>query len=181
MWAVFMERITTENQKQSFEEKNDYSKENHMKVSRDQITGAVITLLGLFVFIMISTYSVPFRSTYPGPKALPGLAATGFVICGAGIFFEGCKKKEEKVFLLKEGWIKLIVNIAAIALYIIAMQYLGFFIATPVYLYFLSTWYAKGYVTKPVQRIIFSLGVTAVIFLAYQIAFGYQLPMGIFG
>ncbi|ETP72586.1 Tripartite tricarboxylate transporter TctB family [Lachnospiraceae bacterium JC7] len=152
-----------------------------MKVSRDQITGTVILLLGLFVFVMISTYSVPFRSTYPGPKALPGLAAVGFVICGAGIFLEGCKKKEEKVFLVKEGWIKLTVNIGAIALYILAMQYLGFFIATPVYLYFLSSWYAKGYATKPVHRIVFSAGVTAVIFLAYQMAFGYQLPTGIFG
>ncbi|OON87883.1 hypothetical protein BXO88_01525 [Oribacterium sp. C9] len=151
-----------------------------MKVSRDQITGTVILLLGLFVFVMISTYSVPFRSTYPGPKALPGLAAVGFVICGAGIFLEGCKKKEEKVFLVKEGWIKLTVNIGAIALYILAMQYLGFFIATPVYLYSLSSWYAKGYAEKPVHRIVFSAGVTAVIFLAYQMAFGYQLPTGIF-
>lgn len=152
-----------------------------MKVSRDQITGAIIVALGLFVFAMISTYSVPFKATYPGPKALPGLAAIGFVICGSGIFFEGCKNKEEKLFLVKEGWIKLIVNIVAIALYILVMQYLGFFIATPVYLYALSTWYAKGYVTKPVTRIIFSLAMTAVIFLAYEIAFGYQLPMGIFG
>ena len=152
-----------------------------MKVSRDQITGAIIAALGLVVFAMISTYSVPFRASYPGPKALPGLAAIGFVICGAGIFFEGCKKIEEKTFLVKEGWIKLIVNIVAIALYILVMKYLGFFIATPIYLYALSTWYAKGYVTKPVSRIIFSAGMTAVIFLAYQIAFGYQLPMGIFG
>ena len=30
-------------------------------------------------------------------------------------------------------------------------------------------------------RIVFSAGVTAVIFLAYQMAFGYQLPTGIFG
>ncbi|WP_049895979.1 tripartite tricarboxylate transporter TctB family protein [Oribacterium sp. NK2B42] len=152
-----------------------------MKVSRDQITGAVIVALGIFVFAMISTFKVPFTASYPGPKALPGLAAVGFVICGAGIFLEGCKDKEQKTFLIKEGWIKLIINIAAIALYILAMQFIGFFISTPIYLYCLSTWYAKGYVTKPVSRIIFSAAVTLVIFLAYQVAFGYQLPMGIFG
>ncbi|SFG77396.1 tripartite tricarboxylate transporter TctB family protein [Oribacterium sp. WCC10] len=152
-----------------------------MKVTRDQITGAVIVALGIFVFVMISSFKVPFKASYPGPKALPGLAAIGFVICGAGIFLEGCRNKVEKTFLVKEGWIKLIVNIVAIAAYILVMKYLGFFIATPVYLYALSTWYAKGYETKPVTRIIFSLGMTAVIFLAYQIAFGYQLPMGIFG
>jgi len=151
-----------------------------MKLTRDQITGTIIVLLGVFVFAMISTYSVPFRATYPGPKALPGLAAIGFVICGTGIFIEGCKNKEQKAFLIKEGWIKLILNIVSIAVYILGMKYLGFFIATPVYLYVLSTWYAKGYVTKPVSRIIFSVAVTLVIFLAYQIAFGYQLPTGIF-
>jgi len=152
-----------------------------MKVTRDQITGAVIVALGIFVFVMITSFKVPFKASYPGPKALPGLAAVGFVICGAGIFLEGCKNKAEKTFLIKEGWIKLFLNIAAIAVYILAMKYLGFFIATPVYLYALSTWYAKGCETKPVTRIIFSIGMTAVIFLAYQIAFGYQLPMGIFG
>lgn len=151
-----------------------------MKLTRDQITGALIVALGLFVFAMISTYSVPFRATYPGPKALPGLAAIGFVICGSGIFLEGCRNKTEKTFLIKEGWIRLSINILSIAAYILAMKYLGFFIATPVYLYVLSTWYAKGYMTKTISRIIFSVAVTAVIFLAYQIAFGYQLPTGIF-
>ncbi len=152
-----------------------------MKVTRDQITGAVIVALGIFVFVMISSFKVPFKASYPGPRALPGLAALGFVICGTGIFWKGCKNKAEKTFLIKEGWIKLLVNIVAIALYILAMKYLSFFIATPVFLYALSTWYAKDCDTKPVTRIIFSVGITAVIFLAYQIAFGYQLPMGIFG
>ena len=75
---------------------------------------------------------------------------------------------------------KLLLNILSIAIYILAMKYIGFFISTPVFLFVLASWYAKGYETKTLSRIIFSVLVTVVIFLAYQIAFGYQLPTGIF-
>ncbi len=150
-----------------------------MKVSRDQITGAVTVLLGIFVFVMISQFSVPFTAEYPGPKALPALAGIGFIICGAGIFLEGCRKTEEKTFLVKEGWIRLIINLVLIAVYILAMKYIGFMIATPILLFVLSTWYAKGYKSTVVQRIIFAVAVTAVVYLAYHVAFGYSMPDGL--
>lgn len=149
-----------------------------MKVSRDQIVGALIVVLGVFVFFMISSYKVPFTIAYPGPKALPGLAAIGFIICGAGIFIEGMKKTDEKTYLVKEGWIRLGLNLLALMAYILAMKFVGYFIATPIFLFGLSTWYAKGYNTKLWQRILFAAAFTVVIYLVYVVAFGYQLPAG---
>jgi hypothetical protein len=150
-----------------------------MKLSRDQIVGALIVILGVFVFVMISSFKVPFTLAYPGPKALPGLAAIGFIICGAGIFVEGMKKtEEEKVYLVKAGWIRLGINLLALMAYVLAMKFVGYFIATPIFLYGLCTWYANGYETKLWQRILFAAAVTAVIYLVYVMAFGYQLPAG---
>jgi hypothetical protein len=62
--------------------------------------------------------------------------------------------------------------------YVLAMKFVGYFIATPVFLFGLCTWYAKGYETKLWQRILFAAAVTAVIYLVYVMAFGYQLPAG---
>lgn len=151
-----------------------------MKLSRDQITGAFIVLLGIYICFAISGYSVPFTPEYPGPKALPGLAAFGFIVCGAGIFINGCQKKDDKVFLTKEGWLKLLVNVVLLAVYILVMKYAGFFIATPIVLFGFSTWYGKGYRTTILSRIIFSVAVTVVVYLAYHVAFGYNLPAGLF-
>lgn len=153
-----------------------------MKINRNQITGAVIVLLGVLVFVSISSYKVPFSMSYPGPKALPGLAAIGFVICGAGIFIEGCKeKKDDKPFLSKKGWAKLGISMAALILYVVAMNYLGFWIPTVLLLFGLSTYYAQGYESKWWGRAIFAVVFTVVLYLVYQVVFGYHLPAGIFG
>ena len=74
-----------------------------MKLKRDQITGAVLVLLGIIVAVLVSQFKVPFAASYPGPKALPMIAVAGFIVCGAGIFVESTKsQKEEPVFLVKE-------------------------------------------------------------------------------
>ena len=154
-----------------------------MKVNRDQFTGALIVLLGILVFISISGYRVPFTATYPGPKALPGLAGIGFVICGAGIFLNGCRKaaSDAKPFLSKEGWIRLAISLGMLILYVVGMNFLGFWIPTVLFCFACSTYYAVGYKTTLVQRLIFSVAVTVVMYLVYHTAFGYRLPAGFFG
>lgn len=151
-----------------------------MKCNRDQITGAVTCILGIIVFIMIQGYKVPFSASYPGPQALPGLAAFGFVVCGAGIFIGGCKKSGMPVFLSLNGWKRLVISIAMLALYILGLTYIGFWISTVLCLYAFCTYYAKGYVTKVWQRILFAVIFTVVVFLVYEVLFGYTLPVGAF-
>ena len=152
-----------------------------MKVNRDQVTGAFLVLLGVLVFVAISSYRVPLTMAYPGPKALPGLAGVGFVICGAGIFIEGCRAKDAKPFLSAKGWARLGISVGMLILYVLGMRFLGFWIPTVVFLFACSTYYAVGYQTKVWQRIVFSVAFTVVMFLVYQLAFGYILPTGIFG
>ena len=78
-----------------------------MKVKRDQLTGAVLVIAGLVFAYLISQFKTPFTAAYPGPSLLPGIGAFGLIVCGAGIFVQGCLKKDaEKVFLSKKGWIR---------------------------------------------------------------------------
>ena len=149
-----------------------------MKANRDQVTGAFLVLLGVYVFFSISGYKVPFTMSYPGPRALPGLAAFGFVVCGAGIFLEGCRNAGQGKFLTPDGWMRLGLSMLILILYVAGMSLIGYWIPTLACLFVISTYYARGYKTTVVQRIIFSAAFAVVIYLIYQIAFGYHLPTG---
>lgn len=150
-----------------------------MKIKRDQLTGAFLIILGIVVFLMTTTFSIPITATYPGPRMLPTIAAFGFVVCGLGILVEGTmSKKEEKVFLVKEGWIRVLLTLAVIAAYIAGMTVAGYLITTPVILYILTTMFAKGSNTTIKGRIIFSVAVAVIIYAIYVFAFGLSLPGG---
>ena len=79
-----------------------------MRIKRDQITGAVLILLGAVVFLMTTTFSPPITAAYPGPRMLPSIAAFGFAVCGLGILVESTlSKKEQKAYMAKAGWVRM--------------------------------------------------------------------------
>ena len=129
-----------------------------MKIKRDQVAGAVLVLLGIIVFVMTNQLSVPFTLSYPGPKALPMIAAVGFMICGAGVFLEGCKEK--------------------LAVYVFAASLIGYLIVTPFVTYALTTLFAKGSKSTLKGRVIYSVLLTAIIYVVYIYVFGLSLPSG---
>lgn len=152
---------------------------DRMKMKRDQLTGAVLVLLGIAVFLMTTTFSIPITAAYPGPRMLPSIAAFGFIVCGLGIFVESAiSKKKEKAFLTKEGWIRVMLTLVVIAAYIAGMTVVGYLITTPIILYVLTTMFAKGSRTTVKGRVIFSVLVAVIIYVIYVFAFGLTLPGG---
>ena len=103
-----------------------------MKIKRDQVTGLVLVLLGIVLMAMISQFKKPITAEYPGPKLMPGIAALGLIICGAGIFVKGCRQKEADAMVIsKKGLVRMLITFAALWLYILGLQFVGFLIATP--------------------------------------------------
>lgn len=150
-----------------------------MKIKRDQITGAVLVILGVVIFFMTTTFSLPITAAYPGPRMLPSIAAFGFVICGLGIFVESVVSgKEEKTYMVKDGWIRMGLALLVIALYIGIMTAVGYLIATPVILYVLATLFARGTKSTVRGRVVFSVSVALIIYVIYVFAFGLTLPAG---
>lgn len=150
-----------------------------VKVKRDQITGAVLVLLGLIVAVLVSQFRMPMTPSYPGPKMLPSIAVVGFIACGAGIFVESTlSKKEEKPFMLKAGWVRMGITMIVLAAYVLAMTFVGYLIATPIATYVMTTLFAKGQKSTVKGRIIFSVLLTVIIYGIYVFAFGLGLPDG---
>ena len=152
-----------------------------MKFKRDQITGSVLAALGIVFIVMISQFSKPITAAYPGPKLMPGIAAVGLIICGLGIFANGCRQKEpDKPIMSKAGLLRMLISFAALWLYILGLKYLGFLIVTPFLVYGLTTYFAvqSKAQTKLWVRIVFAIGVTLVIWFMYVQLFDMELPIG---
>ena len=148
-----------------------------MSVKRDQITGAILVAVGLVVLWLVSRFSIDIQPGQPGPKLFPLIAVAGFLICGVGIFVQATlSKTAEKVFLSKEGWLRVAVTLALLAAYVAAMQFLGYLIVTPFALFALCTLFSRGKGSKLLWRVVFSLAFTAVIYVIYIYVFGLTLP-----
>ena len=95
-----------------------------MKIKRDQITGLVLVILGIVFFAMISQFKKPMTLEYPGPKLMPGIAAFGLVVCGAGFFVKGCMQKTaDKIILTKTGMLRVVISFVTLCVYILALPY----------------------------------------------------------
>ena len=149
-----------------------------MRIKRDQITGAVLILLGAVVFLMTTTFSTPITAAYPGPRMLPSIAAFGFAVCGLGILVESTlSKKEQKAYMAKAGWVRMGASLIITA-YIAVMTAAGYLIATPAALYVLTTMFAGGGSSTLKGRLLFSVAVAVIIYVIYVYAFGLTLPSG---
>ena len=156
-----------------------------MKFKREQVTGLVLMLLGVFFGYLTSQFSKPFTPEYPGPKLMPSIAGFGLVVCGFGVFVNGCiqnkKGVADKVFLNKEGWKRVLLTFALLCAYVFAMKYVGFLVATPIVVFIITSYFAKasGYEVKLWVRILFAVLVAVLIYCMYVPLFGMTLPDGL--
>lgn len=153
-----------------------------MNIKRDQVVGLALIAIGIVFAILISQFETPFTPEYPGPKAMPGLGVFGLIVCGAGVFVNGCRQKDgDKIFVDVAGWMRILVTFAILCVYVFLMKYLGFIVVTPPILFGLTTYFSKAsnMETKLVNRIIFAVAVTAIIYVMYVPLFGMTLPSGL--
>ena len=156
-----------------------------MKIKRDQITGLALILVGVVFAVLISQFKTPFTPEYPGPKLLPGIGVFGLIVCGLGVFVNGCRQQEpDKVVLTASGLVRVVITFAILCAYILLMKFLGFLIVTPFVVFGITYYFSKASSVeiKLWVNILFSLAVTFIIWGMYVLLFGMTLPTGqIFG
>ena len=135
-------------------------------------TGSGLFLVVLGIVGVIYTQAQNFRSTVGlSPGFFPTFLFIAIGICGLILTLKSFKL--EKADFPKFKWGRLAAIIAMLAVYIVVMDFIGFIIATIVFL-FASMWFYGETRIKILVPV--SLVVTAVIYLLWTFVFNIPLP-----
>lgn len=150
--------------------------------TRDRIAGLASIALAAVV-IILSFLQIPASKMAGdvGSRAFPLLSASVIAVCGLLLLLRK-SKKEEKAFLLPFQWKRLIGILLLYLMYYLALNFLGFLVATPVFVFILCTLLATAAQknVSVVKRIIFAVVATAAIYSIFQLVLRVTLPQGIF-
>lgn len=150
-----------------------------MILKRDQIIGIGLVMVGVFFSALISRFSIPITADYPGPKMLPAIAVFGLMVCGIGIFTQSTvKQTKEKLFLGKDGWIRIGITFLILSSYVLGLKYLGYLLSTPFLLFATTSIFAKEKSIRIRSKVFFSIVLTVVVYLIYVQLFKLSLPSG---
>ena len=148
-------------------------------MKKDRLIGLIALVLGIAALactMMIQTPVNAASSTEPGPRLFPMIASVLLIVCGLGLIFQ--KQKDYEPYLTKEQWIRLGALLAAFILYCAGLHFLGFVAATPIMLFTAMTMFLGGQKLSPVIRVVYSVGVTAVIYVVFVIVLKTNIPLG---
>ena len=147
---------------------------------RDKIGGAVFALFGLIITMFTGQIQVPANLSEPGPRLFPYISGIGMIICGVGMILTAKKEKDEKPYLTKEGWKRLLIVGAVLLAYYFGLEFLGFLISTPIFTFAIITILAGKTKISKIGTVIIAVITTAALYILFNNVFKILLPNGIF-
>jgi len=149
-------------------------------MKKDRLIGLISLLLGGIAFaltMMIQVSASSASASEPGPKLFPMIASVLLIGCGLGLMLQ--KQKDYDPYMTKEQVQRLCTLFGVFVLYCVGLHFLGFVIATPVLLFLTMTMFAGEKKLSLIVRLLYSVGLTAVIYLAFVVALKTNIPSGL--
>ncbi len=142
---------------------------------------ALSAILGGIIIAIALGYptAADYGTGVPGPGLWPIAISVVMLACAAILVMKTLKMPEEKnteIKLWNEGTKRVYITMAILFVYCLALEFLGFLIATVILEFVLIHWFAKK---KPWMTAIFAVGITLVIYLVFQYVL--NVPVGSFG
>lgn len=148
---------------------------------KNKIEGTVITIVGALFIIFATRIKNPQLANDPGPQLFPYISGIGLVLFGIlllilpkRLFQKDNEKDKPDPAAVKRA----ILLFGYILLYLIMLYFFGFLISTPVLLFF-----ANGVIgnikKKYISRTLFSIVITAIIYLLFESFLHVMLPPGV--
>lgn len=148
------------------------------KLYKDQVLGIIFVVIALVFTYLTTQLAESTLQGDPGPKIFPFVAC--FLMGASGIaMIVAPSKKEGKKFLGKEEWKRLFTLYGVYVLYFVLLWVVGYRIAVPLVLLILSTLFSRGTKTGWIKILIYTVGVSAALYVLYIIVMETRLPMGI--
>lgn len=147
--------------------------------TRDRLLGFVSIISGIIIFVTSMGIKSRLELNEPGPALFPRICAGGFLIFGSVLFVRK-PKGEDKVFITKEGWGRVLVLYLILMAYVfIGLEYVGYLVSTPILLFALYMILAeKEQKQNPVKTAALALGVGLFLYLFFRKGVGVPLPAG---
>lgn len=146
-------------------------------LSKDRIGGILFALFGIVVTVLAMQIRIPANLTEPGPRLFPYVSGIGMAVCGIGMAITA-KDRSGEPYLSKAGWKRMGIAGAVLVLYYLALEYIGFLIATPIFTFAIVMILADGKKVNKITAAIIALIATGGLYLLFQKAFLIFLPSG---
>ncbi|MBQ6233193.1 MAG: tripartite tricarboxylate transporter TctB family protein [Clostridia bacterium] len=151
-----------------------------MKLNRERVFSLCVIAFALAGILLTSNINKAFSldSADPGPKLFPYICSIALLVCGIGKFITSKAGKASKGLSCHE-WKKAGMIIGFSVLYAVLMYLFGYIPSTLIA--------GAGYVwlmrgknkIRPVVLVIFTIVITAVIYLVFSLLLGIRMPTGI--
>lgn len=149
------------------------------KFNRTYVMG--ILGLALAAWITWQTTMIPERmvSNEPGPKFFPFISAAGIALFSIlSMIFDGPKDNNAKAYLDKQGWVRMALIMVECLVYCLAMDFIGFWIASILGL-FAFVWTLRG--DKKINLVFavcFCIVLASICYFGFTRGFHIPLPSG---
>ena len=148
------------------------------KLYKDQVLGIVLVIVSLIFGFFTNRISDSILVGDPGPKIFPAAACILIGLCGLVLAVKP-EKTEGRKFLSREEWKRLFSLYGIYLLYWGMLWFAGYKLAIPVILFIVSFLFSRGTKTKTIQIVLYTVFVSAAIFVLYVIVMETRLPQGI--
>lgn len=145
------------------------------------VLAAVCAVLGIGVIAMASGYpkAADYGTGVPGPGLWPIVISVVLLACTAILLYRTLKMKPEKdtkIELWTTGTRRVYLTMGILVVYLLALPFLGFIIATFVLEFIFIQWFAKK---NPAITALISAAITMVVYCAFR--FVLNVPVHTFG
>lgn len=148
-------------------------------MKKDRTVGLVSLVVGIIACIgtlQIKTSAAANFATDPGPRLFPMIASILLMVCGIGLIVK--KQEDEEPFLTAAQWKRLALLAVVFVAYVVGLNFVGFVISTPFMLYATMTMFAGENKLPLWAKLVYSVGVTAVVYLLFVVVFKANIPLG---
>jgi hypothetical protein len=145
--------------------------------SAELVVAALVFAMGLTVLIGSWKLGSKWTSDGPGPGYFPFYISLIMCISGAGIFVQALRKRPEGLFADTQQLKQVMIVLVPAAVYVLAVQLIGVYIASAIYIALFMTLLGKY---SPVKSVIAAVVIMAIFFALFEVWFKVPLFKGEF-
>lgn len=148
-------------------------------MKKDRLIGLISMALGGIFLDLTLQIPLPTSSSAnePGPRLFPMIACVLLIVCGVGLMVK--KQPDAAPFLTKEQTKRMLMLLGTFILYCVGLYFVGFVIMTPILLFLTMTMFAGENKLPLVVRLVYSVGLTVLVYLVFVVFLKTNIPMGL--